>query len=61
MLRLGIKPGEYVQIGEDIKVCVIQAKGGVLKLGVEAPREYEILRDKVIEKREAEGAEAAPC
>ena len=50
MLTLGVKPGEYVQIGDDIKVSVKQAKGRLLRLDIVAPREMLVLRGELIEK-----------
>ena len=49
MLSLGVKPGEYVQIGEDIRVCVTQAKGRLLRLSIQAPKDMLILRSDLIE------------
>ena len=54
MLMLTIKPGEYIKIGDNIKVCVTKGKREMLMLGIEAPKEVLILRDKVIERIEAE-------
>ena len=53
MLRLGVKPGEYVQIGDDIKVCVTKAQGRLLRLDIQAPKDVLILRGELIEKAKA--------
>ena len=37
MLVLGRKPGEYVVIGENIKVKVVKSDKGDLRLAIEAP------------------------
>jgi len=50
MLVLNVKPGQYVKIGQDIKVCVSSGKFGHLCLSIDAPKDVEILRDKVIER-----------
>ena len=52
MLVLGRKPGEYVMIGEDIKVLVVRDLDGNLRLAIEAPSEVEIIRGEIWEKKE---------
>ena len=54
-LVLGIVPGEYVQIGEDIKVYVTKHKTksnnkSSLKLSVIAPKDVKILRGEIVER-----------
>jgi carbon storage regulator len=50
MLVLGVSVGEYVQIGDDIKVCVMKHKNDSLRLSIIAPKDVKILRGAVIEK-----------
>ena len=45
MLILTAKPGESIQIGENIRITALPKQGGQVKLGFEAPREIKILRD----------------
>jgi carbon storage regulator len=52
MLVLGRKPGEYVMIGDKIKVTVIKSDYGNLRLAIEAPKNVEIIRGEVWEKTE---------
>ena len=52
MLTLTVLPGEYIQIGDDIKVCVQKGRTGKLRLAIDAPKDVLILRDKVIERNE---------
>lgn len=47
MLALTRKLGEAITIGSDIRVVVLQVKGGAVRLGIEAPRSVEIHRDEV--------------
>lgn len=49
MLMLGVKPGDYVMIGDDIKVRVVEA-GAVFRLGIEAPRDMLVLRKNLFEE-----------
>ncbi|KJS86425.1 MAG: carbon storage regulator [Peptococcaceae bacterium BICA1-8] len=57
MLVLGRKPGEYVMIGENIKVKVVKSDKGDLRFAIEAPRDVSIVRGEIYEARiAAEGA-----
>ena len=49
MLSLTIREGEYVMIGDSIKVHFNRKKGKDLVLGVEAPREVKITRSQAYE------------
>ncbi|MGN2339640.1 carbon storage regulator [Clostridium cagae] len=51
MLVLGRKPGEYIVIDNKIKVAVVRTEEGNLRLAIDAPREIEIVRGEVYEKR----------
>ena len=44
MLKLKLKPGEYIRIGEDIRVVYTGGSTGNCKIMVDAPREYEVVR-----------------
>jgi len=41
-----------VIIGDDITVRVVAISGGQVKLAIEAPKEYKILRSELLEKQE---------
>ncbi len=49
MLVLGRNPGEYIMIGDSIKVTVIKSDKGYLRLAIEAPKDVNILRGEVYE------------
>lgn len=51
MLVLGRKPGEYVMIGDKIKVKLVKSLTGELRLAIEAPREMAIIRGEVWESK----------
>jgi carbon storage regulator len=44
MLVLSRKPGEEIVIGNDIRVTVVEVKGGRVKIGIEAPNDVTIFR-----------------
>jgi carbon storage regulator len=50
MLILERKLGEFVNLGEDIKVLVHKIKGNHVWLGFDAPRSVMISRDECIKK-----------
>lgn len=50
MLVLGMKPGEYVMIGEDIMVKVIKSNFGDYRLAIDAPKDLIISRGDLYEK-----------
>ncbi|ADK14037.1 carbon storage regulator [Clostridium ljungdahlii] len=52
MLVLGRKPGEYIVIGDNIKVKVIKSEAGDLRLAIDAPRDVEITRGEVWEEQQ---------
>jgi carbon storage regulator len=47
MLVLTRKLGESITIDDDIKIVVVQIKGGHVRLGIEAPRDTKIHREEV--------------
>ena len=42
MLKLSLKPGEYIDIGENIRVVFSGGSANNIHLLVDAPREYNI-------------------
>jgi carbon storage regulator CsrA len=47
MLVLSRKPGEQVRIGDAITLTVIEAVGGRIKLGIDAPRHVRVWRGEL--------------
>ena len=47
MLKLTLKPGEYIDIGENIKVIFSGGSANNIHLLVDAPREVNIVRSSV--------------
>jgi len=52
MLTLNLKSGEYLTIGKDIAVRVVEQPGSSFQVSVKAPRELQILRGEVLERTE---------
>jgi len=47
MLVLSRKVGERFLIGDDITVTVVRVAQGVVRIGIDAPREMPIVREEV--------------
>ena len=48
MLKLSVKLGEYVLIGEDIKVVFTGGSSNNLRILVDAPKAYNIVRSEAL-------------
>ena len=59
MLILTRKIGEAIAIGDEIKVKLLEIKGGQVKLGIEAPNRIPVHREEVFERIMAENKKAA--
>ncbi|GEM_PF-778318 len=58
MLVLSRKPGERILIGDEIVVTVVRFNGGTVRLGIEAPRDFAVIREELghaMEGRAMEG------
>lgn len=59
MLILTRKLGENIRIGEEIKITVLDVKGGQVKLGIEAPPHVAVHREEIYEKIREENRRAS--
>ena len=59
MLVLARKADESIIIGENIVVKVISVENGVVKLGIDAPKEVSIIRNELIEEVKASNKAAS--
>jgi len=50
VLVLARKEDESIHIGENIVVKIVAIENGVVKLGIEAPKEISIVRNELIEE-----------
>lgn len=58
MLILSRKPGESIMIGDDIEVHLIEMEDGKVKLGIDAPKNIDILRKELYRQVGEENAKA---
>jgi carbon storage regulator len=64
MLVLSRRVGESVVIGDDVVVTVLEVRGDVVRVGVDAPRSVQVRRQELVEavaeaNREAASPDAA--
>lgn len=52
MLVLGRKLGEYVVIGNNIKIKIVKSENGDLRLAIDAPKDVKITRGEVWEEQQ---------
>ncbi|MBF8672652.1 carbon storage regulator CsrA [Pseudomonas putida] len=57
MLVIGREVGEIIVIGDDIRIMVVETRDGVVRFGVDAPRQVSVHRAEVY-KRIKEGLQA---
>lgn len=50
MLVLSRKPGQSLQIGPDIKIIILEPRGHIMRVGIEAPPEVHIARSELLTK-----------
>ncbi|MDW7645464.1 MAG: carbon storage regulator CsrA [Desulfuromonadales bacterium] len=58
MLVLTRKAGEGIIIGDDIKITIVEIKGGGIRIGIDAPPEQKIYRQEVYDRICQENMEA---
>jgi carbon storage regulator len=59
MLVLSRKPGEALRVGEEVEITVVEVKGDMVRLGIQAPRDVQVWRKELWEAIVAENIKAA--
>jgi carbon storage regulator len=59
MLVLSRRPGESVVLGEDITITVLEVRGDVVRVGIDAPRSLKVHRAELLVQLEESNREAA--
>ena len=49
MLVLSRKTNETIKIGDDIELRILEVKGDTIRIGIEAPKNVDILRGELVE------------
>ena len=58
MLILTRKKDEAIRLGEDIRIVLVQIKGGQVRLGIECPSSMRVLREELYEAVRQENLKA---
>jgi carbon storage regulator len=59
MLVLTRRAGESVMIGDVVVITVLEARGDVIRLGIQAPRDVQVHREEVWRELQTANREAA--
>ena len=59
MLVLSRRPGESVVLGEDITITVLEVRGDVVRVGIDAPRSLKVHRAELLVQLEESNRDAA--
>jgi len=59
MLVLTRRTGQSVMIGDDVTITVLEARGEVVRLGIQAPRDVQVHREEVYRELRDVNREAA--
>ena len=60
MLILTVKEGEKIFIGDKTTIKVVEIRGAQIKLGIEAPDDVSILREKLAKAEKSIGQNEVP-
>jgi carbon storage regulator len=59
MLVLSRRTGESVVVGDDVTITVLDVRGDVVRIGIDAPRSVAVHRAELLEQLESINREAA--
>jgi len=59
MLVLSRRVGEMIRVGDDVTVTVLEVRGDVVRIGIQAPRSIAVHRAELIVELENSNQEAA--
>ena len=59
MLVLSRRTGESVVIGDDVVITVLEVRGDVVRIGIDAPRTVAVHRAELLEQLETSNRDAA--
>lgn len=59
MLVLSRRVGEMIQIGDDVTLTVLEVRGDVVRLGIQAPRSVAVHRSELLAELESSNQQAA--
>lgn len=57
MLRLTVRPEDYLMIGEDIRIVFLGGSKNHIRIMLDVPKDMNVVRNKVIERNTTDPAE----
>lgn len=60
MLVLSRKVGERILIGDDIRITIVRVGGGGVRVGIEAPPSFNVVREELKDRAVPTPAAAEP-
>ena len=60
MLKLTVRPGDFLMIGEDIKIIFCGGERNQIPIAVEAPKDKDILRSSTVDARGIQSFDKQP-
>jgi carbon storage regulator len=60
MLILSRRIGEAIVVNDNIRILILSASGGTVRLGIEAPRQVEVHREEVYLRLKGERSPVDP-
>lgn len=54
MLVLSRLEGQVITIGDNIRVTIVEVRGGKVRVGIDAPRDLQVLRAELLETQEGD-------
>lgn len=61
MLILTRRVGENVMIGNNVQVAVLGVKGSQVRVGIEAPQTFHIVREELLTPNQNNGVDGKEC
>jgi carbon storage regulator len=59
MLVLSRRVGESIVVGDDVTVTVLEVRGDVVRIGIDAPRSIAVHREELLRELETANKESA--
>lgn len=55
MLVLSRGEGQVITIGDNIRITIVEVRGGKVRVGIDAPRDVRVMRVELLETPEGSG------
>ena len=58
MLVLSRGEGQVIKIGDNIRVTIVEVRGDKVRVGIDAPRDVQVMRSELLQTPEGSGNDA---